>query len=172
MIKDLRTKSDVELGNLISRLKIQLLELRFKIANGEVEDINKLKEIRKTIAMAMTVLSERDVKISFSSFNTQLYKNKNGKLELTALPTFEKKDSKLDITKAASKRDDNKKTNVVKEAKKADMQKTAKDNKPKEDKKTVLTKADNKNKSANAKQNSKPITKKPTNKANNKKGTK
>lgn len=94
MIKDLRTKSDNELGNLISKLKVQLLEMRFKIANGEVEGIHKLKEIRKTIAMAMTVLSERNVKISFSTFNTQLIKEKDGKQQIIGLPIVSEKDSK------------------------------------------------------------------------------
>lgn len=94
MIKDLRTKSDNELGNLISKLKVQLLEMRFKIANGEVEGVHKLKEIRKTIAMAMTVLSERNVKISFSTFNTQLIKEKDGKQQIIGLPIVTEKDSK------------------------------------------------------------------------------
>lgn len=91
MIKELRTKTDNELGNLISKLKVQLLEMRFKIANGEVEGIHKFKEIKKTIAMAMTVLSERNVKISFSTFSTQLIKNKNGKQEIVSLSIVEEK---------------------------------------------------------------------------------
>lgn len=96
MIKELRTKTDNELGDLISRLKVQLLEMRFKIANGEVEGVHKLKEIRKTIAKAMTVLSERNVKISFSTLNTQLIKEKDGKQQITSLSivTSSDKDNK------------------------------------------------------------------------------
>ena len=86
MIKDLRTKTDNELGSLISKLKTQLLEMRFKIANGEVEGLHKQKEIRKTIAMAMTVLSERNVKISFSTYSTQLIKRKGKTQQITSLP--------------------------------------------------------------------------------------
>lgn len=94
MIKELRTKTDNELGNLISKLKIQLLEMRFKIANGEVEGLHKFKEIKKTIAMAMTVLSERNVKISFSTFSTQLIKQKDGKQEIVSLSIVdERKDA-------------------------------------------------------------------------------
>lgn len=90
MIKDLRNKTDTELGELIAKLKVQLLETRFKMANGELEDISKRKEIRKTIAMAMTVLSERNVKISFSTFDTQLIRVKDGKQQIEAISSFEK----------------------------------------------------------------------------------
>lgn len=91
MIKDLRTKTDIELAELITKLKIQLLETRFKMANGDTENIHKRKEIKKTIAKAMTVLSERNVKISFSTFDTQLIKQKDGKQEIKVVNNFETK---------------------------------------------------------------------------------
>lgn len=100
MIKELRQKTDNELGELISKLKVQLLETRFKMANGELEDIHKRKEIKKTIAMAMTVLSERNIKISFSTFSTQLIKEKNGKQEISSITRF-------DNSKISTKNQDN-----------------------------------------------------------------
>lgn len=79
MIKELQNKTDIELGQLICKLKIQLLELRFKAANGELETTHTAKEIRKTIANAMTVLSQRNVKVSFTTHSTQLIKTVNNK---------------------------------------------------------------------------------------------
>lgn len=85
MIKDLRKKTDLELGDLISKLKVQLLEMRFKMANGQVNEVHKISGIKKTIAMAMTVLSERNIKVSFSTHSIQLIKNNKGKQEIKAI---------------------------------------------------------------------------------------
>lgn len=85
MIKELRTKTDTELAEYIGKLKFQLLQIRFDVANGKIEDSYKCKEIRKTIAMAMTVLSERNVKISFTTFDTQLITKKDGKQQIKSI---------------------------------------------------------------------------------------
>lgn len=85
MIKDLRKKTDIELGELISKLKIQLLEMRFKIASGEVDGLHKVNQIKKTIAIAMTVLSERGIKISFTTNSIQLISTKDNKQEIKAI---------------------------------------------------------------------------------------
>lgn len=85
MIKELMKKSDVELGELISTLKIQLLEYRFKMANGEVEDLHKIKETKKMIAMAMTVLSQRNIEVSFTTHTIQLIKKTDKKQEIKAI---------------------------------------------------------------------------------------
>ncbi|MDE7088369.1 MAG: 50S ribosomal protein L29 [Malacoplasma sp.] len=148
MIKDLRTKSDNELGNLISKLKVQLLEMRFKIANGEVEGVHKLKEIRKTIAMAMTVLSERNVKISFSTFNTQLIKEKDGKQQIIGLPIVTEKDSKT-VSNHKQKPEPKKETDK-------NVNKTNQEVKKETTLKKVETKTDNK-KSEPKKNTNKPV---------------
>lgn len=85
MIKELRKKTDIELAELIFRLKSQLLEIRFKIANGETEGVNKTREIKRTVAIAMTVLSERKVKLSFTAYDTRLIKVENGKQVFTSV---------------------------------------------------------------------------------------
>lgn len=85
MINELKNKTDVELGELIYKLKIQLLEMRFNIANGNMNDVHRVKEIKKTIAVAMTVLSQRNVKISFSTHSTQLIKTVDGKQEIKSI---------------------------------------------------------------------------------------
>ncbi|WP_031489035.1 50S ribosomal protein L29 [Ureaplasma canigenitalium] len=56
---DLRKKNDVELKNIVSDLKAKLLHLRFKASNGETDKLHTMKEIRKTIARALTILNER-----------------------------------------------------------------------------------------------------------------
>lgn len=77
MIKEIRNKSDVEIADLISKLKTQLLEIRFNHANGETSSINKVKEIKKVIAQGLTVLSERNVKLSFTTHETRIIKSDN-----------------------------------------------------------------------------------------------
>lgn len=82
MIKDLRIKTDIELAELITKLKTQLLEIRFKVANGENKEQHKGREIKKTIAIAMTVLSERKSKLSYTAYQTRIIRfNKDGKQE-------------------------------------------------------------------------------------------
>lgn len=114
MIKDLRKKTDLELGDLISKLKVQLLEMRFKMANGQVNEVHKISGIKKTIAMAMTVLSERNIKVSFSTHSIQLIKDNKGKQEIKAikissLATEQPKTSKK-TSQPNSKTEENKKS--------------------------------------------------------------
>ncbi|MDR0739474.1 MAG: 50S ribosomal protein L29 [Mycoplasmataceae bacterium] len=67
MNKELRTKTNEELCSLIMRLKLQLLESRFRMASGELEKTHTLPEIRKTIARALTILNERQIKLSIGT---------------------------------------------------------------------------------------------------------
>ncbi len=57
---ELRKKTDFELIEIVRKLKSQLLEVRFKIANGDDENSN-VNQIKKTIARSLTILNERDV---------------------------------------------------------------------------------------------------------------
>ena len=59
MIKDLRKKTTEELAELVVKLKEQLLQIRFSVANGEAEKLHTANQIRKTIARALTVINER-----------------------------------------------------------------------------------------------------------------
>lgn len=114
MIKELRTKTDLELGELIAKLKMQLLETRFKMANGEIEGVHKRKEIRKTIAQAMTILSERNVKISFTSLDTQVIKEKDGKQEIKTIAKFKRATSSKKTTKKETDKTPTKKSTSAK----------------------------------------------------------
>lgn len=57
--KELRAKTNAELLTLVNKLKEQLLQVRFSMANGETDKLANVKDIRKTIARALTILNER-----------------------------------------------------------------------------------------------------------------
>ncbi len=59
MTKDLRKKTTEELAELIVKMKEQLLQIRFSVANGEAEKLHTANQIRKTIARALTIINER-----------------------------------------------------------------------------------------------------------------
>lgn len=59
--KDLRKKSTEELAELIVKMKEQLLQIRFSVANGEAEKLHTANQIRKTIARALTIINERKI---------------------------------------------------------------------------------------------------------------
>lgn len=62
--KDLRSKSNEELVELITKLKTQLLEIRFSVASGEEDKQHNAKEIRKTIARVLTIINERKIGVN------------------------------------------------------------------------------------------------------------
>ena len=59
VLRDLRT---AELEKKVVDLKEELFNLRFQMATGQLENPMKIKEIRKDIAKAKTVLREREIK--------------------------------------------------------------------------------------------------------------
>ena len=58
----LRDLSTTELEKKVVDLKVELFNLRFQMATGQLENPMKIKEIRKDIARAKTVLRERELK--------------------------------------------------------------------------------------------------------------
>lgn len=58
--KDLRKKTNEELTDIVSKLKMQLVEIRFSVTSGETEKLANASEIRKTIARALTIINERE----------------------------------------------------------------------------------------------------------------
>lgn len=77
MIKELNQKTNEEICALIVRLKLQLLESRFKMASGELEKTHKIAEIRKTIAQAFTVLNSRGIDLTIGTHGVTMYDRKN-----------------------------------------------------------------------------------------------
>lgn len=141
MIKELQNKTDIELGQLICKLKIQLLELRFKAANGELENTHTAKEIRKTIANAMTVLSQRNVKVSFTTHTTQLIKTVDNKQVINSINNIS-----LISEVSSQKADNNKKTATKSTTKTSSTNKKVETKKPAvkaESNKTVTSKPAN-----------------------------
>ncbi|MBQ2013957.1 MAG: 50S ribosomal protein L29 [Peptococcaceae bacterium] len=61
-VKVLRDLSTAELEKKVVDLKEELFNLRFQMATGQLENPMKIKEIRKDIAKAKTVLREREIK--------------------------------------------------------------------------------------------------------------
>ena len=58
----LRDLSTAELEKKVVDLKEELFNLRFQMATGQLENPMKIKEIRKDIAKATTILREREIK--------------------------------------------------------------------------------------------------------------
>lgn len=58
-IKELREKSVVDVQKLVTDSREELRELRFAIKEGKEKNVRKLRVLTKTIAKAMTVLSEK-----------------------------------------------------------------------------------------------------------------
>ena len=57
---DLRKKTNEELTEIVSKLKLHLLEIRFSASSGETEKQGNASEIRKTIARDLTIINERE----------------------------------------------------------------------------------------------------------------
>jgi large subunit ribosomal protein L29 len=60
---DLRMSSDEELENKLAEAKIELFNLRFQAATGQLESHGRLREVRKEIARVYTVMRERELGI-------------------------------------------------------------------------------------------------------------
>ena len=61
-VNALRDLSTAELEKKVVDLKEELFNLRFQMATGQLEKPMKIKEIRKDIAKAKTILREREIK--------------------------------------------------------------------------------------------------------------
>jgi len=58
-VNDLRELSVVELNDKIGELKKDLMNARFSLATSQIEDTSVFKKIKKEIAQANTVLTEK-----------------------------------------------------------------------------------------------------------------
>ena len=58
-VNDLRELSVTELKNKIVDLKKELMDSRFALATSQLEDTSVFKKLRKEIAQANTVLTEK-----------------------------------------------------------------------------------------------------------------
>ena len=58
-IGDVRAKSDDELKAMVLDLRKEQFNLRFQRASGQLEATGRIKEVRRDIARAKTILGER-----------------------------------------------------------------------------------------------------------------
>ncbi len=57
--KELKTKGEKELQDLLKEKRVQLRELRFKTASGRLADNQSIGRIKRDIARIMTILKEK-----------------------------------------------------------------------------------------------------------------
>jgi len=57
--KELRQKSDKELVELVASLREQLRSMGFDVAADALKDVREIREAKKTLARALTIMSER-----------------------------------------------------------------------------------------------------------------
>src|SRR6266481_9892358 len=60
---DLRGPTEEELDNKLAEAKIELFNLRFQAATGQLESHGRLRAVRKEIARIYTVMRERELGI-------------------------------------------------------------------------------------------------------------
>jgi large subunit ribosomal protein L29 len=58
-MKPIRERTDAEISEEVKALREQLFKLRWQASGGSVENPNKIREVRRTIARHLTVLVER-----------------------------------------------------------------------------------------------------------------
>jgi large subunit ribosomal protein L29 len=59
--KDIRNLSTVEIETEVNELKDELFNLRFQLATGQLDNPMRIREVRKGIARAKTILREREL---------------------------------------------------------------------------------------------------------------
>ncbi len=60
---DLRSSTEEELDGKLAEAKIELFNLRFQVATGQLESHGRLRAVRKEIARIYTVKRERELGI-------------------------------------------------------------------------------------------------------------
>ncbi|HDI10896.1 MAG TPA: 50S ribosomal protein L29 [Candidatus Acetothermia bacterium] len=60
--RELRELSDEELRQRVAEWKRKLLNLRFQLASGQLQNTAEIKKTKRDIARALTILRERELK--------------------------------------------------------------------------------------------------------------
>ena len=60
--EELRNLTDKELTEKIPEFREELFNLHFQLATGQLKNVKRIKEVKKNIARAQTVLTEREKK--------------------------------------------------------------------------------------------------------------
>ncbi len=62
--KEIRDLSTVELHRRLDELKTELVNLRFQLATGQLDNPMQIKRVRKDIARVKTIIRERELNIN------------------------------------------------------------------------------------------------------------
>ncbi|MDW7674959.1 MAG: 50S ribosomal protein L29 [Bacillota bacterium] len=60
-VKDIKNLTTEELQRKLDDFKVELFNLRFQLATGQLDNPMKIKEVKKNIARAKTILREREL---------------------------------------------------------------------------------------------------------------
>lgn len=63
---ELRNLSSEEITSRIDQLKDELFNLRFQLATGQLENPMRIRQVRKDIARAKTILKQRELGIGLA----------------------------------------------------------------------------------------------------------
>ena len=58
-IKELKQRSDKELNELVASLREKLRGFRFDVAADSLKDVREIRDAKKTLARALTIMTER-----------------------------------------------------------------------------------------------------------------
>lgn len=61
-VQEIRGLSDGELEKRLSDLKAELFNLRFQMTTGQLDNVMRLREVRRSIARVKTVQRQRELK--------------------------------------------------------------------------------------------------------------
>ncbi|CAM3235216.1 50S ribosomal protein L29 [Sporolactobacillus spathodeae] len=64
--EEIRNLNTAEVEQNIKSLKEELFNLRFQLATGQLENPARIREVRKSIARAKTILRERELNVQNS----------------------------------------------------------------------------------------------------------
>lgn len=59
---EIRQMTSQELDNKLNDLKVELFNLRFQLATGQLDNPMRIKSVRKDIARVKTIMRERELK--------------------------------------------------------------------------------------------------------------
>ncbi len=59
--KEVHELGDIELKQQLGNLKEELFNLRFQLATGQLDNVKRISEVRKSIARVKTVIKEREL---------------------------------------------------------------------------------------------------------------